>query len=347
LQIADGRFQIGLVQPIGNLKSAIINPATILIIKPSSLGDVVHTLPAVALVKRHWPQARLRWLVNPEWAPLLDGNPDVDEVVHFPRGQFRGVAGWARIPAWAKEIAARKADLVLDFQGLLRSALIARLSRADGGRIVGLSDAREGARHFYDQTVDVSAQTHAVERYLALVAALGIGTAGPLAWPLPAGTAPTGFGADEPFLLLHPFSRGAGKSLTPAEVAEFVRVVAPRRVVLAGRADTPVAAAPNVTDLLNRTTLPELIWLVRRAAFTVSVDSGPMHIAAALTSRLLSIHTWSDPRRVGPFRPEAWIWQDRALCQMKELPHPAARRPAASLADVARFAAAEMGSGSI
>ncbi|MCE9609798.1 MAG: hypothetical protein K8R23_06270 [Chthoniobacter sp.] len=296
----------------------------------------------MALVKQHWPRARLRWLVNPEWAPLLDGNPDVDEIIHFPRGQFRGVDGWARIPGWAKTLATRKADLVLDFQGLLRSALIARLCRADGGRIVGLSDAREGGRHFYDQTVDVSAPNHAVERYLALVAALGVATAGPLAWPLPAGTAPADFCAEEPFLLLHPFSRGAGKSLTPAEVAEFVRVVAPRRVVIAGRADMPVSAAPNVTDLLNRTTLPELIWLVRRAAYTVSVDSGPMHIAAALTPRLLSIHTWSDPRRVGPFRPEAWIWKDRALCQMKDLSGTDARSQAVFLEDVARFAAAQM-----
>ena len=316
-------------------------PETILVLKPSSLGDIVHTLPAVALVKRHWPQAHLRWLINPEWAPLLDGNPYVDEVVLFPRGQFRGPAGWMKIPAWARATAARKADLVLDFQGLLRSALIAKLCRADGGRIVGLSDAREGARHFYDQTVDVSGQTHAVDRYLALVAALGIATAPPLEWPLPQGSAPAGFDATAPFVLLHPFSRGAGKSLTAAEVADFSRTVAPHRVVLAGRTATPVAGAANVTNLLNRTTLPELIWLLRRAAFTVSVDSGPMHIAAALTSRLLSIHTWSDPREVGPYRPDAWVWQDRALFPMKDLGNPSARQPAADLAAVARFVSAQ------
>ena len=130
-------------------------PGEILVLKPSSLGDVVHTLPAVALVKRRWPEARLRWLINPEWAPLLDGNPHVDEVVIFPRGQFRGIAGLMKIPAWASQMGVRKADLVLDFQGLLRSALIAKLCRAERGRIVGLSDAREGSRLFYDQTADV------------------------------------------------------------------------------------------------------------------------------------------------------------------------------------------------
>ena len=317
-------------------------PAEILVIKPSSLGDVVHTLPAVALVKKHWPAAHLRWLVNPEWAPLLDGNPYVDETVHFPRVQFRGPAGWARVPGWAKTIAARKAGLVLDFQGLLRSALIARLCRAEGGRIVGLSDAREGARHFYDETVDVSGKVHAVERYLALVAALGIDPAAPLEWPLPQGSQPAGFDDAPPFIVLHPFSRGAKKSLTAGEVAEFCRTLAPRRVVLAGRTDTAVADAGNVTNLLNRTTLPELIWLLRRAAFTVSVDSGPMHIAAALTPRLLAIHTWSDPRKVGPYAPDAWIWKDRALCQMRDLARPGAHQPAPDIAVVARFVAARL-----
>ena len=239
-------------------------------------------------------------------------------------------------------IAARKADLVLDFQGLLRSALIARLCRADGGRIVGLSDAREGARHFYDQTADVSAHPHAVDRYLALVAALGIDTAAPLEWPLPQGSAPAGFDATEPFILLHPFSRGAGKSLTAPDVIEFCRALAPHRVVIAGRTETPLPPLENATDLLNRTTLPELLWLLRRAVFTVSVDSGPMHIAAALTPRLLSIHTWSDPRKVGPYQPDAWIWKDRALFQMRDLAKPSAHQPAADITAIARFVATRL-----
>ena len=115
----------------------------ILIVKPSSLGDIVHTLPTVAAIKRHWPCAHLRWMVNPEWAPLLEGNPHVDEVVLFPRRDFRGLRGAMRIAPWARALRERvNADLVLDFQGLLRSALISKLCRADGGRIVGLSDAR-------------------------------------------------------------------------------------------------------------------------------------------------------------------------------------------------------------
>ena len=310
-------------------------PASILVIKPSSLGDIVHTLPAVAAVRRHWPGARVSWLVNPEWVPLLEGSRDVDEVVLFPRGEFRGATGMLRVMPWARGLRRRvNADLVLDFQGLLRSALIAKLCRSAGGRIAGLSDAREGARFFYDECAEVGGCTHAVDRYLALVRTLGIDMAAPLAWPLPEGVPPAGFAATEKFIVLHPFSRGAGKSLSAADVAEFCRALAPARIVLAGRTEERMPAIENATDLLNRTSLAELIWLLRRAAFVVSVDSGPMHIAAALTPRLVAIHTWSDPAKVGPYQPDAWVWKDAALFQMKT---PSAREPAADIRALASF----------
>lgn len=318
-------------------------PAEILVIKPSSLGDVVHTLPAVALVKKNWPQSRLTWLVNPEWAPMLDGNPFVDEIAIFPRGEFRGVAGWMKIPAWAKRLAAKKADLVLDFQGLLRSALIARWCRR--GEIVGLSDAREGSRFFYDRVADVTGAAHAVERYLRLVAEAGVPIPPALEWPLPSGTRPDGFQIDGRFVLLHPFSRGQGKSLTPAQVIEFCEAMAPHRVVIAGRAERPLQPPENSLDLFNRTSLAELVWLIRRAAFVVSVDSGPMHIAAASGSALLSIHTWSDPARVGPFRPEAWVWQDGILFQMRDLKRTEGRRRCARIREIAAFVTGQLQGG--
>jgi heptosyltransferase-1 len=122
-----------------------------------------------------------------------------------------------------------------------------------------------------------------------------------------------------------------------ADTLDFCRAVAPRPVVLVGRTSETVPRLDHVTDLLNRTTLSALIWLVRRAAFVVSVDSGPMHIASALTPRLISLHTWSDPGKVGPYRPEAWIWKDGELFQVKDLGNRKVRRQAATIADVGRF----------
>jgi heptosyltransferase-1 len=313
--------------------------SSFLIIKPSSLGDVVHTLPAVALLKRRFPESPIRWLINPEWAPLLDGNPHVNEVIPFPRRAFRGLSGVLRIAPWARSLrATTKVDCVLDFQGLLRSALIARLCRARGGKIIGLSDAREGARYFYDRVVDVGGIAHAVDRYLALVAPLGIDTAQPAEWPLPSGE-PVAEVPDGPFILFHPFSRGAGKSLSPEEVQTFCSALAPLRVVIAGRSEANLLPLGNALDLLNRTTLSQLISLIRRAAFVVSVDSGPMHIAAALTERLVSIHTWSDPAKVGPYQPNAWIWKDRALAQMRDLQNGSKHLPCADIPALAAFVA--------
>ena len=142
--------------------------------------------------------------------------------------------------------------------------------------------------------------------------------------------------------MLHPFSRGKGKSLSVEDVAEFCRAISPVRVVLAGRTEASVPPLANVTDLLNRTTLSELIWLLRRASFVVSVDSGPMHIAAAITPLLVAIHTWSDPAKVGPYNPDAWIWKDGALFQMKA---PTARQPAADIRALATFIARSQDSG--
>lgn len=287
---------------------AAATPRRILILKPSSLGDIVHALPSVAALRAAFPEAQLTWMANPEWAPLLEGNPNLDEILLFPRADFRGPRGWWRFIRWRRSLAQRTApDLLLDFQGLLRTALVARAFH--GVPVYGLSDAREGARFVQTRTVQVESSAHAVERYLALAAAAGAPLAGPPVFDLPAGDRPEGPLPEKPFVLLHPCSRGRGKSLTPEAVEAFCRAI-DRPVVLVGRSEAAVPELPDhVTNLLNSTSLTELIWLLRHAAFVVSVDSGPMHLAAAITDRLLAIHTWSDPCRVGPYRPGAHVWK--------------------------------------
>ena len=287
-----------------------MNPGRILILKPSSLGDIVHTLPAVAALRAKFPAARLTWMVNPEWSPLLEGNPHLDDTLIFPRGDFRGPQGWLRFARWRRALKEQTPpDLILDFQGLLRTALVARAFR--GVPVYGLSDAREGAHLAQTLTIPVDPKAHAVERYLALAAATGATLAGPPEFALPAGDRPSEEIPDELFIVLHPFSRGRGKSLSPEAVTAFCRAV-DRPVVLVGRSEEELPdLPPNVTNLLNKTSLTELLWLLRHSAFVVSVDSGPMHLAAAVTDRLLAIHTWSDPCLVGPYRPGAHVWKAR------------------------------------
>jgi ADP-heptose:LPS heptosyltransferase len=145
---------------------------------------------------------------------------------------------------------------------------------------------------------------------------------------LPSGDAVTRFDDSIPFVLLHPFARGRRKSLSDLAVEEFCRALAPVRVVLVGLTKREMPAPDNCVNLLNHTTLLQLIWLIRRASFTVSVDSGPMHIAAALSDRLISIHAWSDPRKVGPYNPAAWIWKNGELLRVCDLPAPSPEEPA-------------------
>jgi ADP-heptose:LPS heptosyltransferase len=287
-----------------------MNPSRILVLKPSSLGDIVHTLPAVAALRAKFPAAHITWMVNPEWAPLLERNPHINETLVFPRADFRGPAGWLRFHRWRQGLKKQPApDLILDFQGLLRTALVARVFR--GVPVYGLSDAREGARFAQTHTTPVDDKSHAVERYLALAAAVGATLPGPPVFDLPDGDRPAEQLPAEPFVLLHPFSRGKDKSLSPDAVAAFCRAV-DRPVVLVGRSEEKLSdLPPNVTNLLNKTSLTELLWVLRHAVFVVSVDSGPMHLAAGVTDQLLAIHTWSDPCRVGPYRPGAHVWKAR------------------------------------
>ncbi len=296
---------------------------SILIIKPSSLGDIVHTLPTAALLRDAYPEARITWVINPEWASLLRGNRSVDHVHIFPRGDLGGFGASTHLLPWLREVGRLRPDLAFDFQGLLRSALIGKMSRPHDFR--GMSDAREGARLFYRHTAAVDRSAHAVERYLALIEDFGVPIQRPLRFPLPSGDHIDRFDEDEPFVLLHPFARGQKKSLSDLAVEEFCHALAPHRVVLVGRTKKEIPVPDNTINLLNHTSILQLIWLCRRARFTISVDSGPMHIAAALSDRLLSIHTWSDPRKVGPYNQDAWIWKNGQLFKVRDLPPPEKR----------------------
>ncbi|HKP02265.1 MAG TPA: glycosyltransferase family 9 protein [Chthoniobacterales bacterium] len=277
----------------------------------------MHTLPAVAAIRDAHPHADITWTINPEWTTLLRGNPDVDHVHIFPRGKLGGLKGPRHLWPWLKSTRALRPDVALDFQGLLRSALIGRVSKAR--EFWGMSDGREGSRFFYQHVAKVDRRAHAVERYLKLAEAFGAPVREPIRFPLPTGDELPRFDPYPPFVVLHPFARGSGKSLSNAVIESFCRVLAPVRVVLVGKTGRGIKPADNCVNLANQTTLLQLIWLLRSAQFTISVDSGPMHIAAAISSRLVSIHTWSDPRRVGPYNSEAWVWKNGQLLQAGDL----------------------------
>jgi heptosyltransferase-1 len=313
-----------------------MTPSSVLVVKPSSLGDIVHTLPAVHYLKTTFRNAEFSWITNTEWLPLLEQNGDLTAIIPFPRGEFKGPGGVFKFFRWCRGLAGLKPDLVLDFQGLFRSAWISR--SAKGKSVLGLSDSREASRFFYDKRALVHSGQHSVERYLALARLAGADTSGLIQFPLPPGKAIPLLELPKRYVVLHPFARGAGKSLTAGEIFEFTRLVAPIPVLVVGRSDEQFATDQNGISLVNKTGLAELIWLLRRSSFIVSVDSGPMHIGAAITSELLSIHLWSNPGSVGPYNPEAWIWKDRRIFQVRSNQAGESRRGIDERPDIAQIA---------
>lgn len=323
-------------------------PRRILLVKPSSLGDVVHALPVVSAIREHWPDAEIRWLILPVWRSLVEGHPGVDGTILFPRDRFRGPAGWLRAASWAGTLRDWRPDLAIDLQGLLRSALFCRLSGTS--RIVGLSDAREGARFLHTERARTDVRDHAVRRCLSVLGSLGIPCPENPRFVLPAGKLPMGFDPSAPYLLLHPYARGRGKSLDSAMIHGFLRGTAGSRVVVVGRGDLPGGIPPGAEDWSNRTDLAELIALLRGASFVVSSDSGPMHLAAALRpERTMAIHFWSDPLRVGPFPGTAFVWKNGRVATVSGMDdswRPEGRAPTeGEMEELGRFATARLKGG--
>jgi lipopolysaccharide heptosyltransferase I len=287
-------------------------PRRILIIKPSAIGDVVHALPVLNLLRRRWPAAHLSWLVTPACAGLLERHPQLDEVVRFERREFG--RGW-RNPRVAWDLmrfmlglARRRFDLVVDLQGLFRSGWLAAATRAP--LRAGFAKAREGAWLFYTHRVPTGPpEQHAIERYLTLAQAVGCERA-PVEFH---------FAVDDS-------DRSAVAALTPGRYAvllpganwvtkqwpveRFAALVGPLRrrmgleCVVAGGPETKALAAriPGAVDLAGRTNLRQLVALLERAALVVANDTGPMHIAAALGRPLVTPFGPTNPVRTGPYR---------------------------------------------
>lgn len=280
--------------------------ARVVLIKPGSMGDVIHAMPVVEAVCAARPAWRVTWIVDDRWASLLDGLPGMDKHL-FPRNRFRGPGGWFHALGWMRGLKTLNADCVIDLQGLLRSGFMAFSTRCR--HVIGLSDAREGSRWIQTETARVDSGEHAVHRYRRVLPHLGIPVPDKPVWkftlpPLPQPLTEHGYA------VLHPTARGAGKSLDAECVAAFARTfqdAGGSPLVLVGQGGE--AAPDGVLDLRNRTSLPELGAVLSGARFVVSVDSGPMHWAVALGRPTLSIHTWSDPRKVGPYAENCWIWQ--------------------------------------
>jgi len=289
-----------------------VSTKRVLIVKLSSLGDLVHALPTIRCLREGLP-ASITWVVNAVYAPLLRYAVDVDEVVSFDRQRpLRGL--WRVI----RQLRRREFDLVIDLTGLFKSALISRLAR--GRLCLGPSYARELAWLFYHRQIgSKDLNRHAVERYLDVVRALQVKDGDrvfPLAFPswVPAED------GKRPVVVLIPGARWHSKrwpAASFAELADRLRRDGVQVVLVGGElpsGEDPLARVEGIMDLRGRTSLPELGGILQRADLVVANDTGPMHLAAALGRRVIALMGPTDPNRTGPYGTGHRILSTRPPC---------------------------------
>lgn len=268
----------------------------ILILRLGSLGDVIHTLPAAATLKRGVPGARVCWLVSRRWLPLLLENALIDELLVWDGSSPRDL--WKLV----RQLRQGCFDIAVDFQGLIKSAVLGWLARP--GRLYGFDQAgvrEKPAALFYSQRVSATA-AHVVEKNLEL--ALAAGAKQPLrVFPLPMGRR-EGELPDGPFVLASPLAGWAGKQW-PLEyygvLAGLLRDTLGIPLVLCGPPwKRPVLEGVQGVKVLL-TGLEGLVYATRRATAVVGIDSGPLHLAAALGKPGVAIFGPTDPARNGPY----------------------------------------------
>jgi heptosyltransferase I len=292
----------------------------ILLIRTSALGDVVHCLPVLTALRAARPEARIAWVVEDLFAPLLDGHPDLDEVipVRLRAWRKRPLAGDTRreLFRFVRRLRAFRADVAIDLMGNHKAGAIARLSGA--GRRIGAAkdDRRERSSALWiDEPVPLRG-THAVDRALSAAAPLAPDPRAPDFGGdkiLPdMGSAVGGGGDDEPFVLVHPGAGWGNKVYPPERWGEVARGLAERtglatRVALSPSrperemAERIVAASGGAARTVEAVGLDTLVASSRRARLVLGGDSGPIHLAHALGTPVLAVMGPTDPARHGPY----------------------------------------------
>ncbi|MEW6593513.1 MAG: lipopolysaccharide heptosyltransferase I [Thermodesulfobacteriota bacterium] len=300
----------------------------ILIVKTSAIGDVIHTLPALHCLRRHYPEAHITWLVEKAAADVVVGHPALDRVLVAGRREW--ITEWraggrrsAFSKAWhfVRELRDSRYDLLVDFQGLLKSGIWVALARAR--RKVGFGRGMEHAEMSYlflnERLPAVSMEMHAVDRELHLLRAIGV-ECPEVRFDLPLTAADhlaaqnllesCGMALDQPFIAINPMTTWPTKHWRPEKFAELADRLAGagRKVVFTGGpADRSGIAAIGAmmrqppVNLAGATTLKTLAALFGRAQAVVSTDTGPMHIAAAMGTPVVALFGPTAPWRTGPY----------------------------------------------
>jgi len=301
-------------------------PGKILVVKPSSLGDVVHSLPFLNALRSCFPRSEIHWVIAKGLEGLLQGNPQIDRLIIINKDVWKRISRAAdtvrEVGVLFREIRHERYDLAIDLQGLLRSGLITMASRAPVR--IGFAEAREGSRFFYTDKVRGGKDAHAVDRYMKIAAALGC-EEGRIVFTFPPGgksidwrklldNTPGGY------VVIVPGARWETKIWPAENFGKIASLMPVPSVVVGSGGDAGIAgevvesSQGRAVSVAGRTNLTELIEIMRGAMMTISNDSGPMHIAAALGVPVVAVFGPTSPERTGPYGSSHVIVKSAAVC---------------------------------
>ncbi|WP_020588406.1 lipopolysaccharide heptosyltransferase I [Desulfobacter curvatus] len=314
----------------------------ILIVKMSAIGDVIHTLPALNALRDHFPEARITWLVEEAAADLVIGHPSVDNVIVSKRKRWiRSLfsssfpSALIKILSFIRALRETEYDMIIDFQGLLKSGVMVMLAR--GKKRIGFDKGMEHAEcsHlFYNHRIaPVSMEIHALKRGLMMIQALGV-KADKVEYRLPVTPGAraavhtllkkNGIPAKEKFICINPQATWETKLWDNGKFADLSDRIqeqyGARIVFTGGPEDRPVIdtiiSMTNKTcvNLAGLTTLKMLAALYEQADVLVTTDTGPMHLGAAAGTRVVAIFGSTAPWRTGPYGSDHVVVRSAGRC---------------------------------
>jgi lipopolysaccharide heptosyltransferase I len=304
----------------------------VLIVRTSALGDVVHALPVLTALRRHLPAARIGWVVEEAMAPVLAEHPDLDEllVVRLRRWRRLSFRGLGELRGFLSSLDRFAPEVVLDLMGNHKAGAISALTLAD--RRIGAARRyrREPSSAVWISQPVVPRGTHAVDRMLSLLDALGLppepadfGAAKLFRGEPPAAARELLAAHPEPFVLLHPGAGWANKRYPADWWGKAARLIQARTGmptwVAAARGEELLAAeveaaGEGAVRTVPAPDLPTLAALIRRARLMLGGDSGPVHLAHALGTPVLMLMGPTDPERHGPYAAPGHVLYKRLPC---------------------------------
>lgn len=295
----------------------------ILLIKMSSLGDILHTLPFAAALRQRYPKAKITWLVHPQFAGFVPDAPVIDEIIYFDKVKFKAMGLGAKLKYFCEMrrlLHSKNFDLVIDMQGLFKSAVIAAISGCNNR--IGYCEMREGSGLISRAIKGEHFQAHVIERYLDVARYLGakIDSLDDVHFPMPDLSKETALVQQkmqelgwngEDYVVIVPGARWWTKEWPVEHYAVLAEKIVcdGKYVVLAGGPDdavkgkkiTSICRDHRLLDMIGKTSLRELAALIKGCKFYISADTGPLHFAAALKKPLIAMYGPTKADRTGPY----------------------------------------------